>query len=279
MVDYVSINGAQLAYRLIGPQEAPLMITLHGGRGFGDHQSDFKAYSPLSNKYRVLSFDYRGHGQSSRTEPYTFRQLVDDIEALRLFFAGDKQCIICGGSFGGYLAQQYAITYPDKVSHLILRGTAPSYHHEEMAIRTLEQRASRAPSFSINFLREKVFGRFESDIEFQLVMFAAAPLYSEKFDAEAALKNNLSTVFYAKAHNDLYSETEKYFDYREQLHLITADTLVIVGERDWICPPDQSKDIAARIPNAHLDIVPDANHSVHLEKNDEVIRLIRWYLG
>ncbi|KAJ6036123.1 Alpha/beta hydrolase fold-1 [Penicillium herquei] len=272
MVDYVPINGAQLAYRLIGPQDAPLIITLHGGRGF--------AYSPLSTKYRVLSFDYRGHGQSSRTEPYTFHQLVEDIEALRFFFADDKPCIICGGSFGGYLAQQYAITYPDKVSHLILRGTAPSYHHEEMAIRTLEQRVSRAPSFSINFLREKVFGRFESDLEFQLVMFAAAPLYSEHFDAEAALKNNLSTVFYAKSHkDDLYSETEKYFDYREKLHLITADTLIIVGERDWICPPDQSKDIAARIPNAHLDIIPNANHSVHLEKNDEVIRLIRWYLG
>ena len=35
MVEYVSINGAQLAYRLIGPADAPLIITLHGGRGFG----------------------------------------------------------------------------------------------------------------------------------------------------------------------------------------------------------------------------------------------------
>lgn len=99
----------------------------------GDHKSDFKAYSPLSSSHRVLSFDFRGHGQSSRTEPFTFHQLVEDIEGLRRHFLGDSQpCIICGGSFGGFLAQQYAITYPSKVSHLILRGTAPSHHRKYM---------------------------------------------------------------------------------------------------------------------------------------------------
>lgn len=144
-LEYVTINKATLAYRLAGPDNAPLIITLHGGRGFGglskqwtariplikslgDHRSDFQAFSPLSSTYRVLSFDYRGHGQSSRTEPYTFNQIVADIEGMRQTFAGDKPSIICGGSFGGFLAQQYAITYPDHVSHLILRGTAPSYH-------------------------------------------------------------------------------------------------------------------------------------------------------
>jgi pimeloyl-ACP methyl ester carboxylesterase len=78
----------------------------------------------------VLSFDFRGHGQSSCTLPYTFAQLVDDIHALREHFVGGDKAVICGGSFGGYLAQQYAITYPDYVSHLVLRGTAPSHERE-----------------------------------------------------------------------------------------------------------------------------------------------------
>ncbi|KAJ5362362.1 Alpha/beta hydrolase fold-1 [Penicillium brevicompactum] len=280
MVEHVSINGAQLAYRLVGPENAPLIITLHGGRGFGDHKSDFKAYSPLSSSHRVLSFDFRGHGQSSRTEPFTFHQLVEDIEGLRRHFLGDSQpCIICGGSFGGFLAQQYAITYPSKVSHLILRGTAPSHHHEENAIRTLEERASKAPGLSINFLKDKIFGHFESDIEFRLVMYAAAPLYSERFDPDQGLKHNLDTVFYAKSHNDLYSQEEKFFDYRDRLHLITGKTLVIVGEYDWICPPDQSRDIASRIPGTTLEIIANANHSVHLEKNAEVIEIIHQHLS
>lgn len=95
----------------------------------GDHRSDYKVYSRLNDRIRVLSFDFRGHGQSSRTKPYTFNQIVDDIEAVRQYFLGpDDKVIICGGSFGGFLAQQYAITYPSKVSYLILRGTAASHH-------------------------------------------------------------------------------------------------------------------------------------------------------
>lgn len=61
--------------------------------------------------------------------------------------------------------------------------------------------------------------------------------------------------------------------------MITAKALVIVGERDWICPPEQSKDIASRIPGAQLKVIENANHSVHLEKNAEVIGLIEKHLS
>ena len=39
--------------------------------------------------------------------------------------------------------------------------------------------------------------------------------------------------------DDLYSEQEKYFDYRSRLHEISIPTLIIVGENDWICPPSE----------------------------------------
>jgi proline iminopeptidase len=73
----------------------------------------------------------------------------------------------------------------------------------------------------------------------------------------------------------LYAEPEKFFDYREQLPSVTAKTLVIVGEKDWICPPKQSRYIASRIPGSRLEVIPGANHSVHHEKNKLVIQLIR----
>ncbi|PYH87474.1 alpha/beta-hydrolase [Aspergillus ellipticus CBS 707.79] len=281
MAFFIAINNAQLAYRLQGPPDAPLIITLHGGRGFGNHASDFRAYSPLSRDHlRILSFDYRGHGQSSRTAPYTFQQLVDDIEGMRQHFAGpDTPCIICGGSFGGFLALQYAIQHPQNVSHLILRGTAASHHHEDAAIATLQTRLHRAPGLSVSMLRTKIFGSFDSDREFQLVMHAAAPLYSERFDPDAALQSNLKTVFNAESHNALYATPEKHFDYRSQLGNITARTLVLVGEKDWICPPAQSEIIAAGIPDAKLVVVKGANHGVHLEQNERVLAEIRAFLG
>ncbi|KAF5501975.1 Proline iminopeptidase [Colletotrichum aenigma] len=279
MVDFVDINGARLAYRVVGPENAPLMITLHGGRGMGDHRSDFKIYSQLSDKIRVLSFDYRGHGQSSLTKPYTFEQIVDDIEGVRQHFAGDKQVIICGGSFGGFLAQRYAIKYASKVSHLILRGTAASHHHEAGAIKTLEERIHKVPSFSVDMLRNKVFGAYESDREFQLIYFAMMPLYREVFDPDAALKSNLDGVYVAESHNDLYSQKEKYFDYTDRLSQITAKTLVVVGDKDWICPPENSKLIAEKIPGAELFMVENANHGVHAEKPEVVLPKIRRHLN
>ncbi|KZL79967.1 proline iminopeptidase [Colletotrichum incanum] len=298
MVDFVNINGARLAYRIAGPEVAPLMITLHGGRGMGDHRSDFRIYSQLSDKIRVLSFDYRGHGQSSLTKPYTFEQIVDDIEGVRQHFAGDKQVIICGGSFGGFLAQHYAIKYAPRVSHLILRGTAPSHHHEAGAIKTLEERIHKVPSFSVDMLKNKVFGAYESDREFQLIYFAMMPLYKETFDPDAALRSNLEGVYVAESHSkptygpntymvnqlkripdDLYSEKEKYFDYTEQLPKITAKTLVVVGDKDWICPPENSKLIAERIPGAELFMVEGANHGVHAEKPELVLGKIRKHLN
>ncbi|KAK8135011.1 hypothetical protein PG984_007023 [Apiospora sp. TS-2023a] len=293
-VQFVEINGARLAYRIAGPEDAPLFITLHGGRGMGDHRSDFKAYSPLTSSssssaddrrgaggYRVLAFDYRGHGRSSATKPYTFSQIVDDVEAIRVRFSQDPdndQVVICGGSFGGFLALHYAIRYADRVRHLVLRGTAASWHQEEDAIKVLEQRLDRAPSFSVRMLRDKVFGRFDSDLEFRLVHLAMMPLYSEAFDADQGLWSCLGNVYNAKAHNDLYSESEKYFDYRDQLGQITAKTLVVVGDKDWICPPENSEFIASKIPDATLMVVENANHSVHIEKNEEVIARIRSHL-
>ncbi len=194
----------------------------------GDHSSDFKAYLPLSNAFRVLSFDFRGHGQSSETGPFTFRQLVDDIEALRCHFVGKSQkVIVLGGSFGGYLAQQYAIEYPNSVSHLILRGTAPSHNRRlhivpwvpaqtksqrpvltvEMyvdeigALESLERRLSKAPGATREMLVEGVFGAFENDDEFRRVMLILAPLYTETFNPDLAIVRNRETVFRAKTHS------------------------------------------------------------------------------
>jgi proline iminopeptidase len=120
-------------------------------------------------------------------------------------------------------------------------------------------------------------------------MHSAAPLYSETFDADAALSSTLKTVYYAESHSrlitkvqycklmpvdDLYSEQEKYFDYRADLNKIGARTLIIVGDQDWICPPRQSEIMASHIPGSRLEIFRGANHSVHHEKNEAVIRLI-----
>lgn len=77
------------------------------------------------------------------------------------------------------------------------------------AIKVLEQRLHKAPSLSINMLKNKIFGSFESNAEFQLVMHAAASLYSESFNADAALARNLKTVYFAESHSKSTEFLEK----------------------------------------------------------------------
>lgn len=72
---------------------------------------------------------------------------------------------------------------------------------EEGAIKTLEDRISKVPSFSKEMLRDKVFGAFQNDEEFRLVHFAMMPLYREDFDANAGLRGCLDTVYVAESHS------------------------------------------------------------------------------
>lgn len=60
---------------------------------------------------------------------------------------------------------------------------------------------------SVSMLKNKVFGRYESDVEFRLIMFTLSPLYSESFHPENALQKNLSTVFRAETHGKLLSRS------------------------------------------------------------------------
>ncbi|WVW79476.1 hypothetical protein I302_101445 [Kwoniella bestiolae CBS 10118] len=286
-IQHVSINGARLAYRTKGDPSGPLMITLHGGRGFGTHESDFKAYNKLGDSVQLVSFDFRGHGQSSPTPPYTFDQIVQDIESVRQHFIeqGDgsekkRKFILEGGSFGGMIAQQYAITFAENVDNLILRGTAPSWHHEEEALQNLISRApSKAPMATSEML-SKVFGAFTDDNEMRLIFFAIAPLWVDSgYNPNEGLEVARRTVYNSESHNQLYSDREKYFDFRPNLKLVTAKTLIIVGQGDWTCPPSQSEEIHRGIPDSRLVVFEGAGHFVQHEKNREVLEVVRDFLG
>jgi proline iminopeptidase len=78
---------------------------------------------------------------------------------------------------------------------------------EEEAIGILEQRLHRAPGLSVEMLKHKIFGAFESDLEFRLVMWAAAPLYSESFNANSALQGAIGTVYNAESHSESSSSS------------------------------------------------------------------------
>ena len=275
--DYVDLNGARFRYRIAGEEHAETIFLLHGGRGVGDHLGEFAAYQALADRYRVIAYDQRGCGLSSITYPMSFRQYADDLDAFRRHFCGeDGRIILQGGSFGGMIALTYAVHYQRHLTHLVLRGTAPSHHHEAEAIETFKARIDKVPSASPEMI-DKLFSEdVTDDVELRLIWFALQPLYFEIFDPNAALERTRTMHLHAETHNAMFREKEH--DLREALKSVTVPVLAFCGEHDWICPPSQTRLIAELCPNATAWLVPGANHSCHHEKNAEVVARVRAFL-
>lgn len=112
-------NGGKLYYEEEG-SGLPIIL-LNPGPG-GSHHCFHPHFSRLNDRFRVIYYDARGTGKSSIDQTgktYTIRQAVEDLEHLRKTLKIDKWAVL-GWSFGGFLAQCYALTYPEHIMGLIL---------------------------------------------------------------------------------------------------------------------------------------------------------------
>ena len=115
-------NLHQIYWELSGNSNGIDAIYIHGGPGGGTSPSDRRYFDPL--KYNTLIFDQRGCGKSTPSASLvdnTTWDLVLDIEKLRIML-GIESFLVFGGSWGSTLALSYAITHPNRVRALVLRG-------------------------------------------------------------------------------------------------------------------------------------------------------------
>src|SRR5271170_2594779 len=122
---YVDAHGVLIYYTTFGRGE-PLVI-LHGGPGAS--HVDFLPYLlPLARTNKLVFIDERGSGRSEKLEDvkqYTVENMATDVEAVRMALNLGKISLL-GHSYGGVLAQAYALKYPDHLSHLVLASTFAS---------------------------------------------------------------------------------------------------------------------------------------------------------
>src|SRR5512136_2791190 len=113
---YANLGGISLYYETHGQGEALVLIPGMGA----DHSSWFRQLSAFKKHYRVITFDPRSIGKSSRPkEPYGFKALADDVVSLMDHLA-IKEANVLGQSLGGLVAQELAIDYPERVLKLAL---------------------------------------------------------------------------------------------------------------------------------------------------------------
>lgn len=135
-------DGITLNYEDIGDPEAPAVVLLHG------FTSDLRSWAPiledLTADYRAIALDLRGHGKSSAPEDldaYTIEALAGDVAALLDHLEVDI-CVVVGSSFGGMVALQFAVTWPERLAGLVLSDTSAAFEHPDYDDRYHRREAS-----------------------------------------------------------------------------------------------------------------------------------------
>lgn len=273
MSESITVNGVRLVYDEAGSGTA--FVTLHGGPGMGSRKGDWATFQPLTDSYRLISYDQRGNGESEEKEPYSHEQFVADLEALRQGL-GLGKFILLGGSYGGYIALEYALRHADNLHALILRDTAANNRYKDTSMeRAL---ASGLPMDKPRL--ERLFaGQIESDVDFYESFAMIQPLYNVDYDPREGKKRLDAIPFRYKTHNWAFSRNQPGFDITDQLRGVQTPVLVTVGRHDWITPLEASEELASVLPNSELVVFENSGHSPQLEERERYLEVVRDFLA
>ncbi|HYW91831.1 MAG TPA: alpha/beta hydrolase [Gammaproteobacteria bacterium] len=258
------IGDTRFYYELHG-SGSPLVL-LHGLQG---DSSNFGDLVPgLALHHRVLVFDQRGSGWSDKPAGnYSMALLADDTAALMEALGLDRAHVF-GVSMGGMVAQELALHHPARMRSLILGCTsacgpagvaldgAPRDSAYELAPISGEERARRlaAAGFSAQFLREH-------------------PDMVERL-AQARRRRPLDIDALARRRRAL----ERH-DTLARLDRIRVPALILRGLQDAIVAPENSRRLAARIPDARLETLSGAGHLFWMECPDQTLAHVLGFLA
>lgn len=253
-METIQANGLQFVLETRG--EGPPLLFL-GGTGWDLRDRPNPLDSVLADHFKVILFDQRGMGRSAKPEgEYTMADYAEDacgiLDALDI-----ARAHVVGFSFGGMVAQEFAIRHPQRVDRLVLAATTSggaggsSYPIHELTDLPPEERARR----TIEAL----------DRGFSPEWQAANP-------KEAARRIRERMILQARRADDAELEAGKrrqlqaraQHDCYDRLDRIEAPTLIIAGDRDGQAPEEYVRNLAARIPNAHMVTLP-GTHTLFAE--------------
>jgi pimeloyl-ACP methyl ester carboxylesterase len=280
-LSFTSRDGRKLTYRKLG--HGPVLVCHPGGPGFS--ATYFGDLAALWEQFTLVMLNPRGTGGSDRPRDpraYQIDDYVSDLEDLRRHL-GLERMLLLGHSHGGVIAMAYASAYPARVRRLVLASTLARFgaEHEEAMRRGMEKRSAQPwAADAIAALEEEQAGNFSTDQELSPIVFRELPLYFAHFGAaEAGYLDTLkSEMINADALKLFNAEIFNTFDLRDRLPSITAQTVVITGDEDFICGPVCAEEICAGAKGARLVVVGDAGHMLFVEQpqafHDEVAEFL-----
>jgi pimeloyl-ACP methyl ester carboxylesterase len=257
-------NGAvRIAYDVRGGGEPLLMIHGLGYDRFGWG----KLPELLAQEVSVIVFDNRGVGDSDVPDgPYAVAQMVDDAISV-LDAEGIERSHVLGVSLGGYIAQQLALTHPERVRKLVLASTAPG------GPRSVPMPARGIAAFARFPLLEREAG-LRLMVENSLGEYGVReqPELVEEIYAYRLERAPTLAAWQAQAY------AGASFDGYDGAHEIAAPTLVLQGGADNVVDPRNAQLLARLIPDARLELVPERGHLLVWQEAERIAPIVKEFL-
>lgn len=250
----ISANGINIQYDVQGNGTPLVLIS-----GLGYPAWQWKRMLPhLSPHFQVITFDNRGVGGTDKPAgPYTAGLLAADTAAL-MDALGIPAAVVMGHSMGGFIAQELALSYPEKVSKLVLSSTNfGGPHHVPVTPEAMLVFADMTSDPITRFKNGLVVStapgfaeRHPEIIQEWLAWRLSNPLDPAGYQAQMAI--GLALIPEAAS-------------FEHKLANVSAPTLVLFGAHDKVVPPANADLLAGRIPNSKVVILAEAGHFFPME--------------
>ena len=227
----------------------------------------FRLLPHLTDQHRVITFDNRGigHNADENVTGLTIEQMAADAASIAEA-NGEGALDVVGTSLGGIVAQEMAISYPERVRKLVLLSThTADAHAVPAAAEVREMLATRSALPGEAALR--------ASVPYAYAASTAAALIDED------VARRIPWIPSASAYDAQLAAAEAYRGAWERLPGIDRETLILHGTADLIVPLENAARIAARIPGARLEWIEGGGHNLFSERAEEVARRIVSFLA
>ncbi len=279
---HMQIRDVSLFVKIMG-QGYPLVL-MHGGPSL-DHTT-LLPLEPLADQYSLIFYDHRCNGRSEGADvsSMTMDNLTADADALRQALGYDQWAVL-GHSFGGNVALEYALRYPQNLSRLILMNTCgDQWWANHNAPELLAKRGFSADT--VEAARRFFNGRVTVGEYLPTVMkLIRAYSYHSSFWYHPslmtlAMKVGLGPPMKLRPEALIFGyQNMQGWTVMDRLGEIKVPTLVVAGRYDFLFPPEHQAILADRIPDARLELIECAGHNPQVEESDVTVGIIRRFLA
>lgn len=234
--------------------DGPLLLFLHG---VGGRRGNWRRQvEHFGRRCHAVAVDARGYGDSGDVDgPRAFTDFADDVVRVMDALGADR-AHLCGLSMGGRIALDCWRRHPGRVTALTLADTSAGSKET--------QDPARVEAFLAARRRPLLEGRTPAELAPELAGQIVGPNASEA--ARAEIVGSLAALRTESYLRTLEAVT-RFTDFPD-FAAIDVPVQVIVGAEDRVAPPHIAEAMAAAIPGARLDVIPDAGHIANVEAPD-----------